>query len=124
MAPVESTQGAPKRSASAPASGWPTPQSSICSPSASAMTSRPQPLALEIGRRKNASPTRGPKPITPMAQPQSRMTTGVRQGEDAEDGAASANGPPVTLLIVVAASRNQPETRDARHKITRGPAEG
>jgi hypothetical protein len=49
-------------------------------------------LALEIGRRKNASPTRGPKPITPMAQPQSRMMTGVRQGEDAEDAEDAEDG--------------------------------
>src|SRR3977135_3681340 len=79
MAPTLSTGTAPKRSAIAPANGWAAPHSSIWIASASANTSRPQPYALDIGVRKNASPDRGPKPSTPIRQPHTRITAGVRQ---------------------------------------------
>src|SRR4051795_9842560 len=79
MAPTLSTGTAPYRSAIAPATGWAAPHSSICIASASANTSRPQPNVLDIGVRKNARPERGPKPSTPIRQPHTRMTAGVRQ---------------------------------------------
>ena len=71
--------GAPNRSASAPANGCAAPHSSISIASASANTSRPQPLAAVIGVRKNPKVERGPKLIRPIRQPQTRMTSGVRQ---------------------------------------------
>ena len=47
--------------------------------SASANTSRPQPLAAVIGVRKKPKVERGPKLIGPIRQPQMTMTSGVRQ---------------------------------------------
>src|SRR6185295_19019580 len=85
MAPTLSTGTAPYRSAIAPANGWAAPHSSICIASASANTSRPQPNVLDIGVRKNARPERGPKPSTPIRQPHTRMTAGVRQDVVRED---------------------------------------
>src|SRR3954467_13909633 len=85
MAPTLSTGTAPYRSAIAPAHGWAAPHSSICIASASANTSRPQPNVLDLGVRKNARPERGPKPSTPIRQPHTRMTAGVRQDFVRED---------------------------------------
>src|SRR6478735_8417122 len=85
MAPTLSTGTAPYRSAIAPANGWAAPHSTIGIASASANTSRPQPNVLDIGVRKNAKPERGPKPSTPIRQPHTRMTAGVRQDLVCED---------------------------------------
>src|ERR1700752_1548090 len=63
----------------APAIGCPAPHSNICSASASAKTSRPQPCACVIGVRKSPSVERGPKPSADTSAPQARITTGVRQ---------------------------------------------
>src|SRR5271166_1213973 len=71
---------APNRSASAPANGCAAPHSSACMASASANTSRPQPLAFDIGDRKKPKVERGPKPSRLIRQPHARMTMGVRQG--------------------------------------------
>src|SRR3954447_18073825 len=67
----------PKRSATAPAKGWPMPQRRFCSAKASANTSRPQPFACDIGVRKRPKEERGPKPSKAMRQPQTMITVGV-----------------------------------------------
>jgi hypothetical protein len=69
----------PNRSATAPANGWPMPQSRFCSAKASAKTSRPQPFAADMGVRKKPKEERGPKPINEIRQPQTMITAGVRQ---------------------------------------------
>src|SRR5256885_3346044 len=69
----------PKRSATAPANGWPMPQSRFCSAKASANTSRPQPFAWDMGVRKKPNAERGPKPSSEIRQPQRMITSGVRQ---------------------------------------------
>src|SRR6516164_11509551 len=79
MEPTLSTGTGPKRSAIAPASGCAAPHNSAWIASASANTSRPQPLALDIGERKKPNAERGPKPSMLITQPHARMTTGVRQ---------------------------------------------
>jgi hypothetical protein len=78
-APTQSTRMVPKRSAIAPANGWPSPHSRFCKASASASTSRPQPLARDSGVRKRPSEDRGPKVRMAMRQPKTMMTAGVRQ---------------------------------------------
>src|SRR5262249_46026840 len=69
----------PKRSASAPENGCAAPYSKVCIATDSAKTSRPQPLSLDIGVRKKPSAERGPKPMSEIRQPQTRITAGVRQ---------------------------------------------
>ncbi|MGH6784272.1 MAG: hypothetical protein ACREBP_06550, partial [Sphingomicrobium sp.] len=69
----------PKRSAMAPANGWPIPQRMFCIANANPNTSRPQSLACDIGVRKKPSVARGPKLIMEMRQPHSTITAGVRQ---------------------------------------------
>ena len=76
----------PKRSATAPANGWPMPHSRFCSAKASANTSRPQPFAADIGVRKKPKAERGPKPISEIRQPHTMMTAGVRQPMRARGG--------------------------------------
>ena len=76
----------PKRSATAPANGWPMPQSRFCSAKASAKTSRPQPFAADMGVRKKPKAERGPKPISEIRQPHTMMTAGVRQSSSARGG--------------------------------------
>src|SRR4051812_6222003 len=68
----------PKRSAMAPANGWPMPQSRFCSAKARAKTSRPQPFADVIGVRNSPKADRGPKPNSEIKQPHKIMTAGVR----------------------------------------------
>ena len=77
--PVHNTRVVPKRSAIAPANGWPMPQRMFWIASAKPNTSRPQPFICDIGVRKKPSVARGPKLIMEMRQPHSTMTTGVRQ---------------------------------------------
>ena len=77
-----STRGAPKRSASAPANGWPAPHSSISIASASAELVAAPAVGGVIGVRKKPKVERGPKLITPIRQPQTRMTSGVRQTDE------------------------------------------
>src|SRR5437660_941500 len=62
----------------APANGWPMPHRMFWIASASPNTSRLQPLACDIGVRKNPSVARGPKLIMETRQPHSTITTGVR----------------------------------------------
>src|SRR5215467_14646050 len=69
----------PKRSASAPENGCAAPYSRVCIATDSAKTSRLQPLSLDIGVRKKPSAERGPKPMSEIRQPQTRITAGVRQ---------------------------------------------
>src|SRR5258708_14964685 len=68
-----------KRSAMAPAKGWPTPHKGFWIAKASANTSRPQPWALDIGVRKKPNEERGPKVKMAIRQPQTRTTAGGRQ---------------------------------------------
>src|SRR5215510_1563291 len=63
----------------APANGWPRPQRMFWIASARPNTSRPHPLACDIGVRKKPSVARGPKLIMEMRQPHSTITAGVRQ---------------------------------------------
>ena len=77
--PAHSTRAVPKRSAIAPAIGWPMPQRRFWIAKASANTSRPQPFAFDIGVRKNPNDERGPKLSIAISEPQMRMMAGVRQ---------------------------------------------
>ena len=71
---------APKRSAIAPANGCAAPHSSIWIASASANTSRPQPLRARHRREEKCrSPSAARSRAAPIRQPQTRMTAGVRQ---------------------------------------------
>src|SRR6266536_1899478 len=87
----------PKRSAMAPANGWPIPQRMFCIANANPNTSRPQSLACDIGVRKKPSVARGPKLIMEMRQPHTTITAGVRQPivetleEDGNEMAMTAN---------------------------------
>src|SRR5436309_14599393 len=83
MAPALITRTVPKRSAIAPASGWPMPHNRFWIASASANTSRPQPFASDQGLRKNPSEERGPKVRTAIRQPQITITVGVRHARRA-----------------------------------------
>src|SRR5262245_35710919 len=79
----------PKRSAIAPAIGWPSPQSRFCSATASPNTSRPQPNSRLIGWTKKPSDERGPKLSNAIRPPQTMITSGVRQVASPEDGRRS-----------------------------------
>src|SRR5262245_11198154 len=68
----------PKRSAIAPANGWPMPQRIFWIARANPNTSRPQSLACDMGLRKKPSVARGQKLIIEMKQPHTTITTGVR----------------------------------------------
>src|SRR5262245_17699147 len=112
-----STATAPKRSATAPATGWAAPHSSIWIASASANRSRPQPCALDIGVRKKPSPERVPKPRAAIRQPQTRMTAGVRQdiGRPATDPELSAS---LLLASCTAPSSSSRGSRgETRHRL-------
>src|SRR5215472_11843991 len=63
----------------APANGWPRPQRMFWNASARPNTSRPQPLACDMGVRKKPSVARGPKLIMETRQPHTTITAGVRQ---------------------------------------------
>src|SRR5262245_58885659 len=62
----------------APAKGCPMPHSRFCSASENAKTSRPQPLACDIGVRKNPSAERGPNDTTEIRQPQIATSATLR----------------------------------------------
>src|SRR5262249_60079852 len=68
----------PKRSAIGRANGWPKPQRMFWIASARPNTSRPQPLACDMGVRKKPSVARGPKLIIETRQPHKTITAGVR----------------------------------------------
>jgi hypothetical protein len=55
------------------------PHTRFCSAKASANTSRPQPFACDIGVRKKPKVDRGPNPSREIRQPQTMITSGVRQ---------------------------------------------
>ncbi len=74
-----SRAGSPKRSAMAPAIGWPSPHSRFCSASARPKTSRPQANSRLIGWMKKPRLERGPKPNSAIKHPQMMITSGVRQ---------------------------------------------
>src|SRR5438105_4329182 len=76
---MQSTRMVPKRSATAPARGWPMPHRRFWIAKASAKTSRPHPCALDIGVRKKPKEERGPKVKMAIRQPHTRTTAGVRQ---------------------------------------------
>src|SRR4051812_47968955 len=76
------TRGAPNLSATAPATGPPTPQSRFWNAIASAKTSRPQPFACDSGVRKKPIDERGPNVRTEMQQPHSIRTIGILQEND------------------------------------------
>jgi hypothetical protein len=77
--PAESTRTVPKRSAMAPAKGWPMPHRRFWIAKANAKTSRPQPFCDDIGLRNSPNDERGPNPSRAMRHPHRRMTNGVRQ---------------------------------------------
>src|ERR1700694_6035969 len=79
MAPAARTRTVPKRSATAPANGLPTPHNRFCTAKASANTSRPQLFAADMGVRNRPKVERGPKVSMAHRQPQTTMTSGVRQ---------------------------------------------
>src|SRR5215207_7869910 len=79
MAPTLRTRTVPKRSAIAPANGWPKPQSRFCSAIENAKTSRPQLLSSETGVMKNPREERRPNVSTAIRHPQTTSTAGVRQ---------------------------------------------
>src|SRR5215470_1428142 len=62
----------------APAKGCPMPHSRFCSASEKAKTSRPQPLACDIGVRKNPSAERGPNDTIEIRQPQIATSATLR----------------------------------------------
>ena len=78
------TRMTPKRSAMAPASGWPSPHNRFCTAIASPKTSRPHANSCPIGLMKKPTLERGPKLNSAIAQPQAMMTSGVRQMERLE----------------------------------------
>src|SRR4051812_33699893 len=79
----------PKRSAMAPAIGWPRPHNRFCSASARPKTSRPQAKSRPIGWMKKPRLERGPKLSSAIRHPQMMMTSGVRQVPRPEDGLTS-----------------------------------
>src|SRR6185503_5448751 len=85
----------PKRSAMAPAIGWPRPHSRFCSASARPNTSRPQAKSRLIGWTKKPRLERGPKLNSAIRHPQTMTTSGVRQVPRPEDGRRS---PVVTAM--------------------------
>ena len=85
----------PKRSAMAPAIGWPRPHNRFCSASARPKTSRPQANSRLIGWMKKPRLERGPKLNSAIRHPQMMMTSGVRQVPRPEDGRRS---PVVTAM--------------------------
>ncbi len=90
----------PKRSAMAPTKGCAVPQTMTWIASASENTSRLQPLAADIGVRNRPSAARGPKPMAPIRQPQTRITIGVRQAP----AAAALRGADCTAMLWVPGS--------------------
>jgi hypothetical protein len=89
------TRRRPKRSAIAPAIGWPNPHNKFCSASPRPKTSRPQANSRLIGWTKKPRLDRGPKLNSAMAQPQTMMTSGVRHVAAPENGRRS---PVVTAI--------------------------
>src|SRR5437870_586582 len=75
------TGSVPKRSASAPENGCIAPYNKVCIATASAKTSRSQPLSIDIGRKKTPSDERGPKLMVAMMQPEATISAAVRQSE-------------------------------------------
>src|SRR5262245_13361584 len=95
----------------APAIGWPMPQSRFCSASANANTSRPQPLACDIGVKKNPSAERGPNDSTETRQPQ--IATAARACQDIAGRIRSVMDILVLLLGPAAGSKRSrsPQSR-------------
>src|SRR5215207_9489748 len=96
----------PKRSAMAPAIGWPRPHNRFCSASARPKTSRPQVNSRLIGWMKKPRLERGPKLNSAIKHPQMMMTSGVRQVPGPEDG----------LISLVVAAMCFPLTIGARNR--------
>ena len=86
---MQSTRTAPKRSATAPANGWPKPHSRFWIASASEKASRPQPRSNDSGDRNWPSDERGPKESNAIAQPTAISTAGVRQEASFNDAGAT-----------------------------------
>src|SRR5262245_19839704 len=114
-----STATAPKRSATAPATGWAAPHSSIWIASASANRSRPQPWALDMGVRKKPRPERAPKPSTAIRQPQRRMTAGVRQdaGRPAEEPEFALSTSLLLASCTAPSSSSRRSRGETRHRL-------
>ena len=72
-APQHSTLTVPKRSASAPAKGEPTPHKRFWMATAKPNTSRPQPNSCDMGSRNRPNTERGPKVSRATAEPAMRM---------------------------------------------------
>src|SRR5882757_1763223 len=82
IAPPQRTRAAPKRSAIAPAKGWPIPHRRFCTARVNEKTSRPQPCSTLIGVRNKPSVDRGPKLTIDTSPPHRMMTAGTRQPID------------------------------------------
>jgi hypothetical protein len=115
----------PKRSAMAPAIGWPRPHNRFCSASARPNTSRPQAKSRLIGWTKKPRLERGPKLNSAIKHPQMMITSGVRQVPRPEDGLMS---PVVTAICFpwTIAARNRQAKRYGElmhlHEKPKGPA--
>src|SRR5262245_10603683 len=79
MAPAHNNRTAPKRSATPPANGRPTPHSRVSKALPSEDTSRPPLPATDSGVRNWPIAERGPKLSKAMRQPQPTTKAGVRQ---------------------------------------------
>ena len=66
----------PKRSATAPANGAPTPQSKFWIAMARLNTSRPQPYSATMGNWNSPAAARGPKVMRAMRQPAPTTSSG------------------------------------------------
>jgi hypothetical protein len=86
------TRTAPKRSATAPAKGCPTPQSRFWIAMARPKISRPQPYSCVIGIWNSPAVARGPKVISAMAQPAKTMNSGEKRREAGTDMGALPTG--------------------------------
>jgi hypothetical protein len=73
MPPPASTRAGPKRSASAPPSGWPMPQARFWIAMASAKTSRLQPWLADTGPVNRPKLLRRPKVSSEIRQPHTRI---------------------------------------------------
>src|SRR3954451_8776027 len=83
IAPAQITRTAPKRSATAPAKGWPTPHKRFCTAIARPKMSRPQPYSVTIGIWNRPAAARGPKVMSAMRQPAATMISGETRGRAA-----------------------------------------
>src|SRR5262249_36182327 len=114
--PAHSTRTVPKRSAIAPAKGWPAPQMMFWMAIARPNTSRSQPLACDIGVRKKPSVARGPKLRREIRQPHRTITPGGRQP-------SVERREVVCDEIAMSANPSEPESGSLRMKLAKTESE-